>query len=119
FSPKEDLPNAGKFAVLTFNMWKNRLGGDHDIVGKTITLSGEQYVVLGVLPKTTNLIHPPISTFPGNSTLTARIRDTSITWLGGFGPAHPLHQLRPSWRSSPINSVQPTRTSWTSPKAWM
>jgi putative ABC transport system permease protein len=51
FSPEEDLPNAGKFAVLTFNMWKNRLGGDHDIVGRPITLSGEQYVVLGVLPE--------------------------------------------------------------------
>src|SRR6266403_276336 len=51
FSPEEDLPNAGKFAVLTFNVWKNRLGGDHDIVGKTIALSGEQYVVLGVMPE--------------------------------------------------------------------
>src|ERR1700747_3424281 len=36
FSPEEDLPNAGKFAVLTFNMWKNRLGGDQSIVGKPI-----------------------------------------------------------------------------------
>jgi putative ABC transport system permease protein len=51
FSPEEDLPNAGKFAVITFNMWKNRLGGDHDIVDRPITLSGEQYVVLGVLPE--------------------------------------------------------------------
>ena len=51
FSPEEDLPNAGRFAVLTFDMWKNRLGADHDIVGKTITLSGEQYVVLGVMPE--------------------------------------------------------------------
>ena len=51
FSPEEDLPNAGKFAVLTFNTWKNRLGGNRDIVGKPIILSGEQYVVLGVLPE--------------------------------------------------------------------
>jgi putative ABC transport system permease protein len=51
FSPEEDLPNAGKFAVLTFNVWKNRLSGDPDIVGKPIILSGEQYVVLGVLPE--------------------------------------------------------------------
>src|SRR5262249_2720843 len=51
FSPEEDLPNAGKFAVLTFNMWKDQLGRDHDIVGKPIVLSGEQYVVLGVLPE--------------------------------------------------------------------
>lgn len=51
FSAEEDLPNAGKFTVITFNLWKNRLGGDQDIVGKGIVLSGERYVVLGVLPK--------------------------------------------------------------------
>jgi putative ABC transport system permease protein len=51
FSPQEDLPNAGKFAVLTFSLWKNRLGGDPDIAGRAVTLSGEQYQVLGVLPQ--------------------------------------------------------------------
>jgi len=51
FSPEEDSPNAGKFVVLTSNMWKNHLGGDRDIVGRTIALSGEPYVVLGVLPE--------------------------------------------------------------------
>jgi predicted permease len=51
FSPEEDLPNTGKFVVLTSNMWKNHLGGAPDIVGRTITLSGEPYVVLGVLPE--------------------------------------------------------------------
>jgi len=51
FSPEEDVPNAGKFAVLTFKMWKTRLGGNQGIVGTSIILSGEQYVVLGVLPE--------------------------------------------------------------------
>jgi putative ABC transport system permease protein len=50
FTPEEDLPNAGRFVVLTFDVWKNRLGGDQDIIGKTILLSGERYVVVGVLP---------------------------------------------------------------------
>src|SRR5262245_5822695 len=45
FSQQEDLPNAGKFTVVTFNLWKNRLAGDRDIIGKTITLSGEGYMV--------------------------------------------------------------------------
>jgi len=49
FSRQEDLPNAGKFTVLTFNLWKTRLGGDRDIVGKAIRLNSEPYVVLGVL----------------------------------------------------------------------
>jgi predicted permease len=51
FSAEEDVPNAGKFTVLTFNVWKNRLGAGRDVIGKTITLSGEQYIVLGVLPE--------------------------------------------------------------------
>ncbi|HLW52547.1 MAG TPA: ABC transporter permease [Candidatus Angelobacter sp.] len=49
FSPEEDLPNAGRFAVLTYNLWKNRLGGERDIVGKAISLNSERYVVTGVL----------------------------------------------------------------------
>lgn len=51
FTPEEDLPNAGRFVVLTFDLWKNRLAGDRDIVGRTITLGSEPYVVLGVLPE--------------------------------------------------------------------
>jgi putative ABC transport system permease protein len=51
FLPEEDLPNAGKFTVLTYNLWNNRLGADHGLIGRTIALSGEQYIVLGVLPE--------------------------------------------------------------------
>jgi putative ABC transport system permease protein len=51
FTPQEDLPNAGKFAVLTYNLWKNRLGADREIAGKTILLNREPYVVSGVLPE--------------------------------------------------------------------
>ncbi|HEX5434479.1 MAG TPA: ABC transporter permease [Candidatus Angelobacter sp.] len=51
FTPQEDMPNAGKFVVVTYNLWKNRLGGNRDIIDKTILLSGDRYEVLGVLPK--------------------------------------------------------------------
>ena len=51
FSPQEDLPNAGKFAVLTYNLWKNRLGADREIAGRTILLNSESYTVCGVLPE--------------------------------------------------------------------
>lgn len=51
FTTQEDMPNAGKFTVLTYGLWKNRLGSDRDIVGKAITLNTEHFVVLGVLPE--------------------------------------------------------------------
>jgi predicted permease len=49
FTPEEDLPHSGKVAVLTFNLWKNRLGGSPEMIGRTLTLNSEQYVVLGIL----------------------------------------------------------------------
>src|ERR1700722_17623844 len=51
FSPQEDLPNAGKFAVLTYNFWNNRLGADRQIAGKSILLNSESYTISGVLPE--------------------------------------------------------------------
>ena len=51
FTPQEDMPNAGKYTVLTYNLWKNRLGGDRDIVGKAISINSEHFLVLGVLPE--------------------------------------------------------------------
>ncbi len=51
FSAQEGLPNAGRFAVLTYNLWKKQLNSDREIAGKMITLSGESYLVVGVLPE--------------------------------------------------------------------
>jgi predicted permease len=51
FTDAEDSPNAGRFVVLTYDLWKNRLGGDREIVGRTITMNSAPYSVLGVLPK--------------------------------------------------------------------
>jgi putative ABC transport system permease protein len=51
FSPQEDLPKAGKFAVLTYNLWNTRLGADRQIAGKSILLNSEPYVISGVLPE--------------------------------------------------------------------
>src|ERR1700730_6412660 len=65
FSALEDLPKAGKFAVVTYNLWNNRLGADRQIAGKTILLNSEPYVISGVLPEwyqsdtTTDLYLPP------------------------------------------------------------
>ncbi|HVO97273.1 MAG TPA: ABC transporter permease [Bryobacteraceae bacterium] len=51
FAPQEDLPNAGKFAVLTYRVWKDRFAASRDLIGGTILLNSERYVVLGVLPE--------------------------------------------------------------------
>ncbi len=49
FVPEEDLPGAPKTVVLSYRFWQQRLGGDPDIVGRTISLSGNAHAVLGIV----------------------------------------------------------------------
>jgi putative ABC transport system permease protein len=50
FLPEEDRPGQNRVAILGYTAWSERFGADRDIVGKTITLDGESYTVVGVLP---------------------------------------------------------------------
>jgi predicted permease len=50
FLPVEDQPNAPYIALLSHRLWKDRLGADPAVVGRTITLDGRNYSLVGVLP---------------------------------------------------------------------
>ncbi len=51
FSTEEDRPNGPKAAVLSYGWWTRRFASDPNIIGKTVLLSGEPYVVIGVVSK--------------------------------------------------------------------
>src|SRR4051812_6975306 len=60
FSAEEDRPNGGHVAVLSNGFWKRRFGSDRSIVGRTVSLNGTPYEVLGVLgPFDTESIQSP------------------------------------------------------------
>jgi predicted permease len=50
FTPDEDKPGHNRVVVLSHGLWQRRFAADPGIVGKTITLSGENYSVVGVMP---------------------------------------------------------------------
>ncbi len=49
FSPEEDQPGAAQEVVLSYRMWKQRLGGNPNIVGQTLMLNEQAYRVVGVM----------------------------------------------------------------------
>ena len=46
-----DSAQPGRAAVLTYESWKSRFGGDETILGRTVRLGAENRVVVGVLPR--------------------------------------------------------------------
>jgi len=54
FNADEDRPNGGRVVVLSYGLWQRRFGGDPQVVGRTLPLSGDSYVVIGVLAPSFN-----------------------------------------------------------------
>src|ERR1700751_5775202 len=51
FTETEDTPNGGHVVVLSYALWKSRFGGNSKIVGTTIQIDGQPYLVVGVIGK--------------------------------------------------------------------
>ncbi|HEX8088562.1 MAG TPA: ABC transporter permease, partial [Blastocatellia bacterium] len=48
--PDDDKPDGSKVVVLTRGLWKRRFGSDMGLIGGKLTLNGEGYTVVGILP---------------------------------------------------------------------
>src|SRR5262249_16302028 len=51
FTDAETFEGQARVAILGYGLWQSAFGGDPAIVGRTITLSGRAYDVVGVMPR--------------------------------------------------------------------
>jgi predicted permease len=51
FLPEEDRPEGERVVIMSHGLWQRRFGSDPAIVGKPLTLNGQPYTVVGVMPK--------------------------------------------------------------------
>jgi predicted permease len=80
FARDEDQPGKNRVVVLNYRLWKTRLGGDAGILGKGITLDGQSYTVIGVMPK--SFQYPPsVEVWTPLVIDPAYAKDRGIRWL--------------------------------------
>src|SRR5882762_4140444 len=49
FTPEEQVDGKDFVIVLSYDLWQRRFGGDPNIIGKTVSLSGRPYNIVGVM----------------------------------------------------------------------
>ena len=52
FTPEEDKPGADKVVLVGEGFWERRFGRDPGVLGRSLSLSGESFTVIGVMPGT-------------------------------------------------------------------
>ena len=97
FRAGEDQPGSTPVIVLSYRYWRERLGGDSTIIGKTVEMTDRLHTVIGVLPPlpafpNENDLYMPISSCPfrmSEAWLTRR----AVRTLTVFALARPGLQL--------------------------
>ncbi len=64
FRPEEDHPANNRVVVLSHRLWASHFGSDPSAIGRQVSLDGEPYVVIGVMPSGTgvDLLDPELWT---------------------------------------------------------
>ena len=50
FLPEEDQPGNQPVAVMSYGLWQRRFGADSNLIGAPLTLNGQSYTVIGIMP---------------------------------------------------------------------
>ena len=98
FIPEDGKPGHNNVLVLGYQVWQESFHGDKNIVGKTVTIDGDPYSVIGVLPPNVEFpanvgeaIYSPLVTDDKN------LQDRDNAGLMAFGltlPGVPVAQVR-------------------------
>jgi predicted permease len=65
FTPDEDTPGKPATALLSSGMWLRHFGADPKMIGRSVTLNGVPYEVVGIMPRTFSLPREVLPTLGG------------------------------------------------------
>jgi predicted permease len=80
FAESDGLKDGGRTVILSDRLWREHFGADPNVVGKQVTLSGEAYTVIGVMP-------PGVQHVGGNYRSVGQGDTVDIWWALQLWPA--------------------------------
>lgn len=98
FTAEDDRSGAPHVVILSWGLWQGRYAGDPKIIGRRISIGGEAYTVVGVMPGTFQFHLMGVADLWTPLALTDKqCADRSNSWLPAFGrlkPGATLEQAR-------------------------
>ena len=87
--PSEERPGTAPVILLSYQLWQSHLGGDPGVIGRSITLDGRSFSIVGILPPTfrfldTTDVIVPIGVFAAEFTDRAQRGDMDV--VGRLSP---------------------------------
>ena len=102
FAPGEDEVGAAPIAMISAGLWKRKFGSSPEVVGRTMTLDGTSYTIVGVIPAEFDLLtrsfrtselYVPIGQWKNNYLLN-RGAGLGIHGIGRLKPGVSIEQAR-------------------------
>jgi predicted permease len=99
FSEGEDQPGRDHVVILSHELWERRFGSNSSIIGSTVRLNRENYVVIGVMPATFRLmgfapqLWMPLTLTAADRTAAAR-KDRALYVFARLKPGVSVEQAR-------------------------
>ena len=95
FTPEEDRLGTAPAVILSTELWTRKFGGAPEVIGKSITLDGSSYIVVGVVPGELQLY---IQNFRKNNDV--------YVLMGQFADPH-FRDRNASWGTDAIARLKP------------
>jgi len=94
FTADEDLPNGPAVCIISHELWQTRFGGRAQIVGSTITLNGQPWQVVGIMPPRLSAPFAQVQVFAPRVFEVGGL--TPIQVQNGAGYAQAIARLKPA-----------------------